>query len=475
MNKHEFDIYVELYKRGVYDKIPIGVYPDGSYFYMTKKQIRALELLNDNETTKVGYGGSARSGKTIIECTAIIFDSYSYNGIAWGLGRKELTVLKKTVLITLFKQLDFYGIVDIKSSTGNNHTFDYKQDKNKIIFDTKSVVYLIDTKYYPSDPLNTRFGGFELTRCAIDESNETEIAVVNKLFERTGWCKNDIYNLKRKTFECFNPDKNHVYSRFYLPFRDKKESTHKKFIPALPADNPNPTVKEWVADIIATGDTSTIERQIYGNFDYDDDPTALCSYDAICDMFTNSHVSGGDKAISADLAMQGRDLFVAADWNGLICNVSIVKEKTTAKEIETLLNELKTTKGIGNSQIVADSDGLGAYLDSYIKNIRSFHGGAAAINKEFGNIKDECGFKLAECINNRQIHIVCKQEYEEIIKKQISVCLKRDNIDSDKKRLIKKDIMKSKLGASPDFLDMLLMRMIFIINPVFKRKGMRVA
>ena len=63
MNRHEFDIYIELYKRGEYKHIPIGKYPNGDYFYMTSKQIRALELLNDSTTTHVGYGGSARSGK----------------------------------------------------------------------------------------------------------------------------------------------------------------------------------------------------------------------------------------------------------------------------------------------------------------------------------------------------------------------------------------------------------------------------
>lgn len=38
MTSHEFDIYIELYKRKQYKHIPIGIYPDGNYFYMTSKQ-----------------------------------------------------------------------------------------------------------------------------------------------------------------------------------------------------------------------------------------------------------------------------------------------------------------------------------------------------------------------------------------------------------------------------------------------------
>lgn len=454
MNRAEFLIYVELYRRGEYEKIPIGVYPDGNYFYMTSKQVRALKLLNDSTTTHVGYGGSARSGKSIIECTAIIFDCFAYPDIAWGLARKALTTLKRTVLLTLFGQLEFYGF--------NGIDYNYNQQLNKITFQNGSDIFLIDTAYMPSDPLNTRFGGFELTKCAVDESNETNILVVNKLFERTGWRNNDTYGIKRKLFECFNPDKNHVYSRFYLPYRDNKETDHCKFIPALPSDNPNPAVKEWIEDIVRTGDTATIERQIHGNFDYDDDPSKLCDYDAICDIFTNSHVIGGQKYISADLAMQGRDKFIAGSWDGLICTIDIEMAKCSGRDIELKLLDLKTQIGVGNSNIVADSDGLGNYLESYIKNIKAFHGGVAPKDtKQFGILKDECGFKLAEVINLRQIKVNCTRVQEEEIKKELSICLKRDNVDNEKKRLIKKDLMKEKLGHSPDYMDMLIMRMYF--------------
>lgn len=453
MDRHEFDIYKELYERGDYADIPIGQYPNGDYFYMTKKQVKALELLNDDITTQVGYGGSARSGKSVIEVVAIIMECMIYPDIAWGLARKELTTLKRTVLLTLFKQLYFYGFEDDE--------YNYNQQLNKITFSNKSEVFLIDTKYKPSDPTNTRFGGFELTRCATDESNETDVSVINKLFERTGWRNNDKHGLKRKTFECFNPDKNHVYTRFYLPYRDDKEPEHRKFIPALPSDNPNPAVQEWVDDIVATGDTATIERQINGNFDYDDDPAKLCDYDAICDMFTNDHVLGGNKFISADLAMKGRDRFVGGYWDGLICNIAIDMVKSDAKEIEYKLKELKITQSVPNSKIVADADGLGNYLEAYIKNIKEFRGGKSPVDPKFGILKDECLFKLAEMINKRLIKIICNQEQEELIKQEISVCLKSDNIDNNKKRIINKDKQKILLGRSPDYMDMLMMRMFF--------------
>jgi hypothetical protein len=45
--------------------------------------------------------------------------------------------------------------------------------------------------------------------------------------------------------------------------------------------------------------------------------------------------------------------------------------------------------------------------------------------------------------------------------------LKQDDIDKDekKKRLISKEKMKELLTHSPDYLDMLLMRMYFLVKP----------
>ena len=452
---HFTEIIIELYKRKQYSKIPIGKYPNGDFFYMTDKQIKVMELLSDDATTNIGYGGSARSGKSIIETTAILLDCLAYPDIAWGLARKELTTLKRTVLLTLFTQLEFYQI--------NENQYTYNQQLNKITLFNKSDIFLIDTAFKPSDPLNTRFGGLELTRSAIDESNETDITVVNKLFERTGWRNNSKYGLKRKQFECFNPAKNHVYSRFYIPFRDKTESDHSTFIPALPTDNPNPSVHEWVEDMLKTGDIITIQRQIYGNFDYDDDPSALCDYDAICDLFTNDHVKPGVKRISADLAMQGRDKFIGLLQNGGIVNVIIDKNKSTAKEIEEALTDKKKQYLVSNTNIVADSDGLGQYLSSYLKYIKTFHGGSTKMTNEnkkiYYNLKTACAYKLAEKINARELHITgCTKDQEERIKKEISMCLKRFKVDDDGKlRILPKDKMKEVLGHSPDYLDALIM------------------
>jgi phage terminase large subunit len=165
--------------------------------------------------------------------------------------------------------------------------------------------------------------------------------------------------------------------------------------------------------------------------------------------------------------MQGRDRFVAGTWNGLRCKVEIDKPKATGKSIETDLRNLMESRSIGRTQTVADSDGLGAYLESYLNGIKEFHGGGQAIDKkEYFNLKSECAYTLAAKINNREIYIDCSDEQKQLIIEELGV-LKADNINADekKKKIISKDKMKELLGHSPDYLDMLLMRMIFYVHP----------
>lgn len=419
------------------------------------KQHLAYEALKTKKT--VFLGGGAGGGKSWFLCESRIINCLIYPEYRSFIGREELKRLMQSTFITFNKVCKYHNIPP--SSWKLDGKYNYIQ------FNNGSRIDLLDLKYLPSDPLYERFGSLEYTDGAIEEAGEIHFLAYDVLRTRIGRHKNEEYNIKPTLSVTGNPKKNWTYTEFYLPFKKNQLTEDYAFIQSLYYDNKY-TAHSYKEQLEMIKDKNNKERLMFGNWDYDDDPTALCEYDAICDMFTNTHVPGGQKYISADLAMQGRDKFVAGSWNGDICEVSIDMDKSTAKEIEDTLRELKNIKGVGNTNIVADSDGLGQYLSSYIKNIKTFHGGGQAKDKnEYDRIKDQCGFKLANLINNRQIRIICNKLQEEEIKKEISMCLKRDNIDIDKKKIIRKDKMKELLGNSPDYLDMLLMKMVFNISP----------
>ena len=429
---------------------------------LSKKQSIAWKLLFDKTTLFVGYGGGAFSGKSYLMCYWLTYMARMYPGTAWGLGRKELITLKKTTLVTLFKVFKEVGLV-------NEQHYNYNQQLNKITFDNGSTIYLIDTAYKPSDPLYERFGGLELTGAAIDESAETNIKAIDILFTRLGRCLNEQYGLTKKMLECFNSAKTHVYTRYYKPFKDNKETESKKFIHALPTDNPSPEVKSYVRDILLTGEESTIQRLIYGNFEYDDNPYALYAYDKICDIFTNSFVEGtGKRYLSADIAYLGADVFVITIWNGLVIEKVIAIDKIDETAIGNKLIELAEQYRIPYSNIVYDADGLRKFTANSLKKLtasKPFTNNAQPLRgKNYKNLKTECAFKLKELIEADLIH--CKDlEFRKQIMADLEQVNREPIDDEGKIKLESKKDYKKRTGRSLDFFDSVLMRMLFEIKP----------
>lgn len=444
-------------------------------FNPTPKQALAYIKLKDNTTREIGYGGGAGGGKSYIGTFWLLEMCVNYSGVRYLMGRKELTNLKRTTLATFFKVIADLGLQP-------DDYFKLNSQTNTINFHNGSQIILMDMARQPSDPDYLRFGGLELTGYFLDESNEIEYKAIQILKSRIGRQKNKEYGLIPKQFETFNPSKNHIYSRFYQPYRDKQQKEDSIFILSLATDN-HYLDKNYIEQLKSL-DEVTKQRLLFGNFDYDDDDRALVSYNKIKDCFTNEFLRREyieeESYITADIAMQGRDNFVVTHWIGLWCMFRVVKSSTTGKEIEeTLKRECEITK-TPRSNVVYDYDGMGNYLSSYFEGANPFKNGSSAINKEtYKNLKSECAFKLAEMINLGKIYIDVgentmisirgsQKRLRDVIAEELSQ-LKRDNIDKDEQKLkiISKDEMKHNLGRSPDILDALLFRMYFEVKPKY--------
>lgn len=424
---------------------------------LSPKQTQCLDILEDKQTTEIIFGGGAGGGKSIVGAYFITKCSLKYPGTRWVIGRNSLKTLKETTLNSLY-------IVFREQGVKPGLHYRYNDIKSSFTFKNGSEILLKDLGFYPSDKDFDELGSLEISGAFVDECNQIVQKAWKVLKSRIRY-RLDEYNIIPKMLGTCNPSKGWVFNDFYAPHVNKELPANKAFIQSLLTDNP--FISRHYRENLLSLDKASKERLLYGNWNYDDDPTVLCEYDAICDMFTNDHVKEtGTKYISADLAMQGRDKFIAGVWDGDVCRVAIEQGKSTGKSIEADLKALMITHGVPRSKCVADSDGMGNYLESYLEGIKEFHGGGKAVNdKEYANIKAECAYKLAEKINRREIKITCSPEQKQRIIEEVGV-LKADSVDKDetKKRIIKKELMKELLGRSPDFLDMLIMRMYFEIN-----------
>lgn len=426
-------------------------------FNPSPKQYEAYQLLTDKETTEIGYGGAAYGGKSYLGCFWITASALAYPDTGWLLGRKDLINLKRTTLLTLFKLWEEIGI--------KREEYNYNQQSNIITFNNKSQIFLFDLASQPSDPLFTRLGGLELTGGFIDESNEVPEQAVSIVLTRIGRRNNDKYGLHPKLLEGFNPDKGHVYSRYYKPWRDGQLPTHRKFIKALPTDNP--TVTESYLNQLRNSDKVTKERLLLGNFEYDDDPTALLSYDAIVDLFTNTVEVSEEKYLTADVARFGQDKTVIMLWQGLRVFKIYSYEKQGIDQTTQKIKDAAEDNKIPYSHIVVDEDGVGGGVVDALQGIKGFVANSTPLEnpitgekENYQNLKTQCTYKLAEYVNKHKMAVVADQDTRSLLIEELEQ-IKTKNADKDQKKQIKsKDEIKEILGRSPDFADALMMRML---------------
>jgi hypothetical protein len=424
-----------------------------------EKQKEVCRYWSDEVTTDILYGGSKGSGKSYLGCSLIFGDALTYPNTFYFIARKNLNDLRKYTIPSIHEVFQHWNLT--------SKYYSYNGQDNYFELYNKSRVYLLDAKYMPSDPDYYRFGSMQMTRGWIEEAGEFSLDAKNNLQASVGRWNNGLYHLAPKLLQTCNPSKNYLFGDYYKKHKEGTLESYKKFIQALPTDN-KCLSEAYLLNLERSLTQNQKERLLFGNWEYDDDPNALIDYDAICDLFTNDYVQAvGPDRISADLAMKGRDRFIAGGWKGLVVKVEKDMPYSPADVIEKELKELILRRKVSHSQVVADSDGLGAYLESYIRGIVEFHNGGSAFDKKtYTNLKAECAYKLAEVVNNRQMRVICTKEQEEKIKEELGV-LKAVDVGNDinKKNIISKDLMKQLLGRSPDYLDMLIMGMYHLVAP----------
>jgi len=125
------------------------------------------------------------------------------------------------------------------------------------------------------------------------------------------------------------------------------------------------------------------------------------------------------------------------------------------------------------SNVVADEDGVGGGVvdilkcAGFVNNSSPLDNPITRTKDNFDNLKSQCYFKLAEKVNADQIFIEAPDNFRQMIIEELEQ-VKQKSVDNDgKKRIIPKDKVKQLIGRSPDFSDMLAMRMFFEFKPKF--------
>lgn len=384
----------------------------------------------------------------LIECCQ------NYPGSRWLMGRSKLKTLKETTLKSFF---------EISSKLGISDQWNFNAQANVIYFKNGSEIILKDLFLYPSDPEFDSLGSLEITGAFIDECNQLSFKAWEVVGSRIRYRLND-FNLIPKILGSCNPAKNWVYKEFYKPFKEKTLKSYRKFIQALPTDNPH-LHPSYLQSLLRMNKNSR-ERLYYGNWEYDNDENALIEFDAINDYFNPSHIEASkDRFITIDVARKGKDKTVIRVWYGFLCVERHELKQKTLDITVAKVKEIQKKNRIGPSQTVADEDGVGGGVVDFLKCKGFLNNGRPFDGENYENLKTQCSVKMAEKIQAREVGEICNDNNVIDITTEEMEQVKRRDLDKDGKiKIVRKDEIKQMLGRSPDEWDSIMMRMWFEYN-----------
>lgn len=425
------------------------------------------------------YGGAAGGGKSWLIGEWLMLLAIQYAGVRLFMARKELKVLKRSTLVTFFKVCRHHGMK-------RGVHFKYNSQDGQITFYNGSTIDLLEIKDNPSDPMFEDLGSLEYTCGAIDEGGEVSFNAFETLSSRVGRHMNEKYNLMGTVLVTANPKKNWMYTYFYKPWKEGKQTptSSYKFLQSFATDNPylDAGYRKKLQNI---KDPTRRKRLLLGEWEYEDDPASLIkSYDHIVDLFTNPVQRGSEQYVTLDVARYGKDTCVMKRWEGLV----MVKRKTWAKKSTThtakMLRDELIEHGIPYSHAIVDGDGVGGGVVDQCEGVKEFNNNSTplpqkkadgtTVRPNFGNLKDQCGYLLADYVNEHRMKIEYEgdEEYRANLTEELEQLKERYVDDDDKKKKLKaKEDMKDALGRSPDDLDNLIMRMYFELDEDFTEDG----
>jgi hypothetical protein len=439
---------------------------------LNAKQTRCLEYFEDKRVNEICYGGAAGGGKSVIGSYCLVKSALRYPRTRWLMGRARIKDLRETTLQTLLQVCAWQGVKPDAHFRINNSNA--KLNPDCVEFFNGSTIILKELTRKPSDPNFDSLGSLEITGAFIDEVSQVGETAWNVVRSRI---RHDVafHGLVPKLLGTCNPSKNFTYARFYKPHRDGELPRDRAFVRALVTDNPD-IDPHYIANLQGL-DRVQRARLLEGNWEYEDDPSALIEYDALVDLFVNRHVApAGERYITVDAARLGVDKSVIRVWDGMVSVAKRVIPRCRVPELAAAVRAAQLEYSVPSSRTVVDEDGVGGGVVDLL-GCRGFIGSSRAVQApgktgNYANLRSQCYFLLADIINARGMYLPGEAAADrEIIVEELEQ-VKQKDVDKDGRlAIIGKDAIKSVIGRSPDEADALMMRVFFLVSR--KRTGAR--
>ena len=390
------------------------------------------------------FGGALGGGKSYFLCAEAIKNAMKFKGNRLVLVRKELSVLRRTTLITFFsicpKEI-------IKS---------FNQTSLEVTFINNSKLLFLDANI-AKDPMLQKIKGLEIGWFGIDEANEVSVEVYNMLKTRLRWVLPNKQTPRYEGRLTSNPE-----PCWLIPTFIQSTNPDEVYIQSLTTDNYDEnseyviTLKEAFKD-----NPKFLRKYLYADWSALDMINQLISSEVI--ISSAERIENGLEVTSMgiDVARYGDDKTVFTILkNG---NIELIEsyEQTSITEIVTRTIQLIHDYNIDPNYVGIDSVGVGAGVVDDLKSagydVIELQGGSKPEKSEYEeaflpfNLRSQMYYELRRDMMNGQIGNLT----DETLKLELQSI--QYEIYSDKKvKVISKEAIKKLLGRSPDYADSLV-------------------
>lgn len=208
----------------------------------------------------------------------------------------------------------------------------------------------------------------------------------------------------------------------------------------------------------------------------------LFAFEDLQDLFTNTFVVKNDESsgwyMTADIAMEGADCLRIGIWDGLCLYKVFSWAKSDGRFIWEEMTRLAHTYNIPGRNIVFDANGVGNFLTGFFKSSHDFRsqhtpleekpaeGGGDKIKVDYKDLRTQCAFWLSRYVAKKKLFFdIPDDRQRDAIIEEFEAHKKTGQNATGKLTITPKEEIKALLRRSPDYFDMILMRMVFEIVP----------
>jgi phage terminase large subunit len=455
----------------------------------TKKD-QALQILTDNVTSELAYGGAKGGGKSRVGTDWQVLSALAYPGIKQFIGREERTRLMASTYKTFLNTCS-----DLKIPS-----WAWKLDGkyNVVTWYNGSSIDLLNFAYEPSDPLYERFGSQEYTNGWLEEGGEIDAGAYDTANVIVGR-QPDIerqYNIRSKLYVSLNPKKNWVYHRFYLPNKQGTLAADIKYLPVLAHENPYNTA-DYLKKLDNIPDPIQRARLRDGKWEYENSETALFTYPNILAMFNGTNTAvNGDIFVTCDPSRQGKDLCVIMVWSGYVVKELHISEKPSIPEIVERLQYIEKVWCCKRGNVIIDDIGVGGGVVDYMPNCIPFISSKVAddegkLVQKFQNIRVQTFYRAHEKVRDGvpsvdpnfqvfrfgmvQEKSITPHVAQKMLTEELETIFKTSDDDDKLYKITSKEEMKKTLRRSPDIADSFAMRFYYDVAGINNNREFRSA